>query len=808
MLVQTGAAQRELNTVHTTCDLAVVGGGLAGACCAITAARSGLKVVLIQDRPVLGGNASSEVRLWVLGATSHMGNNNRWAREGGVIDEILVENTYRNPEGNPLLFDTVLLEKVVAEDNITLLLNCAAFEVTKTDADTIGAVRAFCSQNSTMYQVKAPLFVDASGDGVLGFLAGAAFRMGAESRDEFGEKWAPEKASSELLGHTIYFYSRDAGRPVTFVPPAFALKDITQIPRWKSFNAKEFGCQLWWLEHGGRLDTVHQTETIKWDLWKVVYGVWNHIKNSGQFPEAKNLTLEWVGTIPGKRESRRFEGDLVLTQQDIVEQRRHHDAVSFGGWAIDLHPADGVFSEKPGCTQWHAKGVYQIPYRCMYSRNIANLFLAGRIISASHIAFGSTRVMATCAHNAQAVGMAAAICRRDGLLPRDLADETRVAKLQNALLRAGQHIPHVQLAAADDDDARELARTAKVTASSTLALRELPASGEFVKLDRGRAMLLPLQAGPVPEIRIRARGKSGANLVVQLRTCSRDESFTPDEVLEAEVIELGSGAAVAATASASTSAVSAAVSAVASVPTAARNGATQPAAVDELVSVKFDTILETARYAMVCFMPNADIELAVSDRRVTGVLSLTHSVNLAVSKSAVQTPPADIGIDSFEFWLPERRPNGKNLSAEFFPPIKAFHPDNVQRGPERPTNAANAWVAGFDDAQPALTFEWTEPKTIASVTLCVDNDFDHPMESVLMGHPERTMPFCVPSARIKDERGNVVATLSDNHQTRVKLDVGSVTTRSLRIEVDHPAGGNVPAALFRVWIDRADNASA
>src|SRR5205823_12707042 len=141
-----------------------VGGGMAGTCCAITAARAGIKVVLAQDRPVLGGNASSEVRLWILGATSHMGNNNRWAREGGVIDELLVENTFRNPEGNPLLLDALLLEKVVAEPNITLLLNTAVFEVHKSDADTIRCLRAFCSQNSTVYELIAPLFCDASGD--------------------------------------------------------------------------------------------------------------------------------------------------------------------------------------------------------------------------------------------------------------------------------------------------------------------------------------------------------------------------------------------------------------------------------------------------------------------------------------------------------------------------------------------------------------------------------------------------------------------------------------------------------------------
>ena len=356
MIIEPPATIRTLRTLQQSCDLAVVGGGLAGVCCAITAARTGIKVVLVQDRPVLGGNASSEVRLWILGATSHMGNNNRWAREGGVIDEILVENMHRNPEGNSLILDTILLEYVINEPNITLLLNTAVHDLEKSTDDTIKSVRAFCSQNSTCYEISAPLFCDASGDGIVGFLAGAAFRIGVESRDEFGELLAPPEASSELLGHTIYFHSKDTGRPVKFTAPAFALSDITKIPRWRDFKASESGCRLWWIEWGGALDTVHDSETIKMELWEIVYGVWDHIKNSGRFPDAETLTLEWVGTIPGKRESRRFEGDMILTQQDIVEQRPHPDAVSFGGWAIDMHPVDGVYSTQAGCTQWHAKG--------------------------------------------------------------------------------------------------------------------------------------------------------------------------------------------------------------------------------------------------------------------------------------------------------------------------------------------------------------------------------------------------------------------------------------------------------------------
>ena len=199
--------------------------------------------------------------------------------------------------------------------------------------------------------------------------------------------------------------------------------------------------------------------------------------------------------IPGKRESRRFEGDYMLVQRDIVEQRTHTDAVSFGGWAIDLHPARGVFSAEPSCTQWHARGVYQIPLRTMYSRNVPNLFLAGRILSASHVAFGSTRVMATSAHSAQAVGIAAALCKEENILPSKLLEPAHIEKLQQSLLRAGQFIPGVQA-----HDSQDLARTAHVSASSSLVIDKLESSGETREANLPCALLVPLPAGPVPAV--------------------------------------------------------------------------------------------------------------------------------------------------------------------------------------------------------------------------------------------------------------------------------------------------------------------
>lgn len=747
--------KRNFLTKNIEADLVVTGGGLSGVCCAITAARQGCKVVLVQDRPVLGGNCSSEVRLWVLGATSHMGNNNRWAREGAVIDEILVENTYRNPEGNPVILDMILLDKVVAEPNIILLLNTAVYDLEKNGTDIIQHLKAFCSQNQTEYILTAPLFCDASGDGVVGFLSGAAFRMGAESREEFGEKFAPTKEYGELLGHTLYFYSKDTGKPVHFIPPAFALDDIAKIPRFRSFNAQDFGCKLWWIEYGGRLDTVHDTEQIKWELWKIVYGVWNYIKNSGKFPEAANLTLEWVGTIPGKRESRRFEGDYMLIQQDIVEQRTHADAIAFGGWSIDLHPADGVFSEKPGCNQWHAKGIYQIPYRCLYSKNIKNLFLAGRIISASHVAFGSTRVMATAAYVSQAAGMAAAICKEKDIFPSDIINSHHMGELQQRLLKSGQYIPGMPVM-----DPADKIQTATISASSELRLEELPECNFRKPLDLSMAQMIPLKQGRVEAFVVHADAEEETTLQVELRTSSRSGNHTPDIILASQTLSVHPG----------------------------RN----------CIKMEFDTELKEDGYVFLTFLKNPKVQLHHSTKRVTGVLSVFNTVNKAVSNYGKQTPPEDIGMDAFEFWCPQRRPEGHNIAFKYAAAPEQFRAENIRNGTDRPTHQPNAWVADWNDPNPQLTISWLQPQTIERIDIFFDADYDHPMESVLMHHPETVMPFCVRNYRIKDGSGNIIAAKTGNYQTINSISLSQpLLTDKLIIELEHPSA-EVPAAVFAV----------
>lgn len=756
MVLDTSNNVRVFHTVELSTDFVVVGGGISGVCAAITAARQGLKVVLIQDRPVLGGNGSSEIRLWMLGATSHMGNNNRWAREGGVIDEIMVENTYRNPEGNPIIFDTVMLDKVMSEKNITLLLNTCVYEVEKSTNEIIKSVRGFCSQNSTMYEVSAPLFCDASGDGIVGFLSGAPYRMGAESREEFGEKFAPAEDYGELLGHSLYFYTKDVGQPVRYVAPSYALDVTKTVPRFRSFNAKEHGCKLWWVEYGGNLDTVHDTEQIKWELWKVIYGAWDYIKNSGKHPEAENLTLEWVGCIPGKRESRRFEGDYMLIQQDIIEQRFHEDAVSYGGWSIDLHPAAGVFGEESACNQWHSKGVYQIPYRCLYSKGIDNLFLAGRIISVSHVAFGSTRVMTTSAHSAQAVGVAAAICRNENLSPREIYSKGRIVELQRNLSQMGQYIPQIVL-----NDAENLVMKATLSASSEYHFKGFPADGEMQVLDESVAQMMPLKAGDgLKGIGVQLSASEETSLEVELRISSKPFNHTPDIILESKSFPLCSGS--------------------------------------QQLELNFDAVIPNEQYAFLTFKKNPLVQLQYTKERLTGVLSVFNTINEAVSNWGKQTPGSDIGIDEFEFWCPKRRPAGHNIAIQSQTPFHIFTAENIINGIDRPVQSPNAWVADLDDATPTLTIRWDTKVSIGKLSLFFDTDYDHPMETVQMTHPENRMPFCVEKYKVYDGQNRLVYEQTDNHQSiNELLFPEKLNTDELRIVLEHPSAF-IPASLFAV----------
>ncbi|MGL1893706.1 MAG: FAD-dependent oxidoreductase [Spirochaetaceae bacterium] len=747
---------RKLRNIDIDTDVVVVGGGLAGVCTAITAARTGIKVTLIQDRPVLGGNASSEVRLWALGATSHMGNNNRWAREGGVIDEIAVENLHRNKEGNPVLFDMVLLDKVYAEKNITLLLDSAVFQAEFEENGNIKSVKAFCSQNAIMYNVSAPYFCDSSGDGILGYLAGAPYRIGAEDSSEFNEPIAPDVSYGELLGHSIYFYTKDTGSPIEYVAPDIALKDITKVPRFNKIKASDSGCSFWWIEYGGRLDTIHDTLEIKKELWKVAYGIWDYMKNSGSLPETKNLTLEWVGLIPGKRESRRFEGDYMLNQSDVVNQNKFDDAVSYGGWAIDLHPADGVYSERPPCNQYHGKAVYQIPWRCLYSKSIPNLLLNGRLISSSHIAYGSTRVMMTAAHTGQAVGMGISLCIKNSKTPRELLEEDSMVEFQKELIRIGQFIPGLEISDKDD-----LIKIAKITSLSTANISEFTESDNWESFKDPRAVLLPLNKGFLPKISFKIRTKVDQKLTMQLRTSIKRGGYSPEKILDGQIINITKNS--------------------------------------EEYFIQFNTNLIEDEYVFICFIPQSDMSIQLSNDRYPGILSVYHELNEKVSKSMVQKAPEGSGLNSFEFWLPHRRPFGELPSLKFDPPITPYSTNYLKNDLERPYIRSNSWLGNINEDISWVKASWKEKQTANKIVLCFDTDYDHAMETSQFGHPENNIPFCAKHIILRDQDNNIIVELKDNYKTRIIINLDSNFKFSeLKLEIIETNG--YPAPLYNIRV--------
>lgn len=516
-------------------DVTVIGGGLSGICAAIAAARLGQKVALVHNRPVLGGNSSSEVRVWVCGATGH--GVNRYARETGIMGELFIQNQQRNPEGNPYLWDVTLLEAVRAEPNLTLFMNTDVREVEadgEKDARIIRSVKGWMMGSEREITFESEMFLDCTGDGLVGFLAGAAYRIGREARHEFGEEWAPEVADDITLGSTLLFYTKDTGKPVRYVAPSFA-KDITTtpIPLKRVIRSGDSGCHYWWIEWGGELDTVHENEQIRDELWSVIYGVWDYIKNSGKF-QAEEMTLEWVGSIPGKREYRRFLGDTILTQNDVISQCPFEDRVAFGGWSIDLHPPQGMYASESGSKHLHADGIYHIPFGCLYSRNVSNLLFAGRNISASHVAFGTTRVMATCAVMGEAAGAGAALSVIKGITPRELREQ-HLTELQQTMLRTDASIIGLR-----NMDSADLARRGTITASSTMSRILINEPSEEYRLVADVGWLFPTEGG-IEGFTLLVSAREATSLTIELWDTGRHEKYVPANFKQAVDIQVDVG---------------------------------------------------------------------------------------------------------------------------------------------------------------------------------------------------------------------------------------------------------------------------
>ena len=426
---------------ETSADFVVVGGGLSGVCAALAAARHGASVILVQDRPVLGGNCSSEMRMGIMGAH---GDDNK---EAGILEELQLRNFHHNPLMRYTLWDDVMLSAVLAERNITLLLNTSVDGVemdggTSTPSEPrIAALRAWNGNAYTRWTIRGRWFADCSGDGILR-LSGAKFRHGREFPDEFGEDFLQKGGDHRTMGNSILLQLRKTDEHHPFIPPSWAYKftdaDFVDDPqpseKGRYFSYKRLypdNNNFWWVEFGGNIDTIGDANEIQLELKKIAYGVWAYMKNHPD-GRCRDYELDWIGALPGKRESARFIGPHILNQHDVMDGGHFDDVVAYGGWSLDDHDPDAFW--KPGHLSVHhaCPSPFGIPFDCLYSANIPNLMFAGRDISCTHIGLSSTRVMGTCATLGQAVGTAAALLVKYGIDPAQLRRE-RIGELQDAL---------------------------------------------------------------------------------------------------------------------------------------------------------------------------------------------------------------------------------------------------------------------------------------------------------------------------------------------------------------------------------------
>ena len=441
-------------------DVIVAGGGPAGVPAAIACAREGVKTLLIQDRPMLGGNASPEIGITMDGAMA----DHLYARESGIAEEIR-----RLRDADPSYFGdwSRAMEKLAsAEEKLTIVYDRHVMDVEKKDDATIAGVTALDIRTLCRYHYTGRIFVDCTGDGWLGYYAGAKYRYGRESRAEYGEQFAPETADTQTMsgciksGNLPYFEKTD--QPVEYHAPAW----VPELPK----TDDEFGRLItgngarlmWWIEVPGNYDDVWDGEETRDALLLAVLGYYDHIKNYWSKKERiRNYRLSISGIINGRRESRRLIGDYVLTEQDCLEGTTFEDTVTYSGWTLDVHHPKGIYSGKEGPSHVgrHVK-LTSLPYRCLYSKNIGNLLFAGRNVSATHIAIGTLRVENTIATIGQAAGTAAALCIRHGESPLGIY-ERHLWELQQLLLRNDQYIPGVR-----NEDPLDPCRTASAKASS------------------------------------------------------------------------------------------------------------------------------------------------------------------------------------------------------------------------------------------------------------------------------------------------------------------------------------------------------
>ena len=450
-------SQPSMDDVELSCDLLVAGGGLSGICAAIAAARDGAKVVLVQNRSRLGGNSSMEVKMHPLGISPEQVG----FREAGILEELKLKNIVENPERSWAIWDCMLYDKLRSEPNITLLLDTTVYGADVEDG-FITKAYARCDMSFTNYIISAKQFADCTGDSRLAIEAGAEIMTGREGSEKYGEPLAAHFTKNDHLCCSMMFTSVDVGHEVKYTPPSWAKKITAEDLKFRDPAKWGFNYGYWFISFGGKLDTVRDMEVIRRELLSILHGVWHYIKNVAKYPEAKNRVLDFVAMFPARRDTYRISGYDIFTQHDIAGKwKERPDQIITVGWPMEDQPSDGFYYDGKPAIYGGSTPYYNLPLSAMYSKDIKNLFMAGRNMNTSHIAFTSTRVMNIGALAGEVVGYAASKCVRENMNPRELGtDTTKLDELRQKLMKEGNILVNFK-----NEDVDDLIRYSKASAS-------------------------------------------------------------------------------------------------------------------------------------------------------------------------------------------------------------------------------------------------------------------------------------------------------------------------------------------------------
>ena len=737
--------------IQRSYDLVIVGGGISGVCAAISAARHGMQVALVHNRPMLGGNSSSEVKLYPENSTTK----HPWIKEGGILEELCNEdrahNHRRYQEGTMnAIWDLVLYDGVFRESNITLYLNTHMHRAIMESPTRIQAVYCFQLGTEKTFELQAPLFVDSSGDGYLGYRAGAEFRWGADARADYDEPLAPESPDDGVMGNTQFFSARDTGRPVPFQPPEWAADFPTEESLGgRSHSHIEGG--YWWIEIGAPHHPIHDNDKIVHEGLRHMLGVWDHIKNHGDHGAA-NYGLEFLSFWPYKREARRILGDHVLTQQDIQHPQVRPDDVAYGAWPVDVHRPGGLLMPQqppydPPFADENWDRMYTLPYgiplRSLYSRNIENLLTAGRPISTSYVAFSSSRVLRTGAIVGQAVGAAAALCKKHRTLPRSVARQ-HATECQQLILRDDGHIIGVE-----NTDPLDLARKATAMASSSAALRFPEPNAQPRPLDRPLAQIFPVSANRIETLGLLLKSDLAApqKLKIGLRPAAHTWDFRAQEDLAVAEATVHTGGK------------------------------------SEWVDFRFDADVTPRRLYYV----HTQTELPQ-----VSWLTYEHPPGSAF-RTPVGVTPADKPRATFRRVL-----RGTCHPLRLTPESAAYQPDNVITGTHRADMWTNIWISDPDQALPAwLELRWPSPISLTTIQLSFDTNQTILERAALFRHPDCVRDYDV---EVADGTGwRQVASVRGNYHRRRVHTIDRLTTDRLRVLV-HATNGATSARIYEIRV--------